>query len=329
MLLSRHRTRRGFLGGVAAAGTLAGAAARAQQPARVPRIAYLSLTRPPHTEAFLSGLRDLGYVEGETIRIEWAIAEGRPERIPALAQEVAASGPDIIVAATNLAALPAKQATRDIPIVVIASHDGIGTGLFASLSRPGANLTGVESLAREIDLKRLELLKAIVPSLARIAVVYNPDVPGAPRHVAGTAAAARSVGLDARLYEIRVAAEADEVLAAVLRDGGEGLLPITDPLIFATRGAIARFALKHRLPGMYEFKAFVEEGGLISYGPDLHGMWRRAAYYVDRILKGAKPGDLPVEQPTKFELVLNLKTAKVLGLTIPPTLLARADEVIE
>ena len=176
---------------------------------------------------------------------------------------------------------------------MIASHDGVGTGLFASLSRPGGNLTGVESLAREIDAKRLELLKSIVPSLAQLAVAYNPHVPGAPRHVQITADVARSLAIEARLYEVRAAAEVEEVLAAALRDGGEALLPITDPLIFAIRGTIARFALAHRLPGMYEFKTFVEEGGLISYGPDLRGMWRRAAYYVDQILKGAKPADLP------------------------------------
>lgn len=250
-------------------------------------------------------------------------------RLPELARDLVRNAPDLIVAATNAAAFPVIQATKDIPIVVIASYDGIEVGLYASLSHPGGNVTGLESIAPELDAKRLELLKTVVPGLSRISVIYNAGEPSAARHIAAITMAAQALGLKVGDYGMRSLVDFEEIFATLQRDGTQALLPVTDPLIFSQRERIAHFALENRIPGIYEFKAFVGDGGLMSYGPNLNELFRRGAYYVDRILKGAKPADLPVEQPTKFELVINLKSAKALGLTIPTSLLATADQVIE
>ena len=305
--------------------------AEAQQETKVWRIGYLSTASRASTSAdiLVGGLRELGYVEGKNINIDFRFAQGQTERVPEFARDLVRSRPDVIVAATNAAAVPLKQITNDIPVVVLASHDGVEIGLYASLSRPGGNITGIESIAPELNMKRLELLKAVLPALSRISVLYNAAFPSGPRHVAAIETAARLLGLEVSRYEIRSLADFDEAFAALQRDRAEALLPVTEALVFSQRERIARFALENRLPGIYEFKQFVGYGGLMSYGPNLDEMWRRGAYYVDKILKGAKPGDLPVEQPTKFELTINLKTARVLGLMIPPSLLARADEVIE
>jgi putative ABC transport system substrate-binding protein len=316
-----------FLGGATLAPCFT---AEAQQETRVWRVGLLSgSSRSPPYDAFVEGLRELGYVEGKNITIDFRFAQGQVERVPEFARDLVRSRPDVIVAAANVAAIPAKQATKDIPIVVLASHDGVEVGLYASLSRPGGNVTGVESIAPELDMKRLDLLKAVVPVLSRISVLYNADEPSASRHVAAITTAARALGLKVSVYGMRSLADFEETFAALHRDRTEALLPVTDPLVFSQRERIVHFALENRMPGIYEFKAFVAAGGLMSYGPNLNQLFRRGAYYVDKILKGAKPADLPVEQPTKFELVINLKTAKALGLTVPQSLLSGSDDVIE
>ncbi|MGH7306268.1 MAG: ABC transporter substrate-binding protein [Candidatus Rokuibacteriota bacterium] len=305
-------------------------AAQTQQAGKVWRIGYLAGSpRVPQIDAFVQGLRDLGYVEGQNLVLEMKLAHGRIDQIPELAADLVRLKPHVIVAAANVAGLAAKKATSAIPIVVIASHDGVKVGLFASLARPGGNVTGLESLAPDLDAKRLEWLKHVIPTLSRIALLYNPLDPGGSVHVDITMRTARSLGIQVRLVQVRSAAEFDSALMAALRDRPDALLTVTDPLVFAHRERIAQFTLEHRLPSAHEYKAYADFGGLMSYGPNMSVLWRRAAYYVDRILKGATPGGLPVEQPTQFELVINLKSAKALGLTIPPTLLLQANHIIE
>jgi putative ABC transport system substrate-binding protein len=305
-------------------------AVEAQQAEKVWRIGYLAGSpRVPQIDAFVQGLRELGYVEGHNLVLDIKLAPGRLERLPDLAAELVRGKPDVIVAAANVGGLAAKRATSTIPIVVVASHDGVHVGLFASLARPGGNLTGVESLAPDLEIQRLAFLKQAVPRLSHLAVLYNSTDPGGPAHVDITQATAQALGVHVRLVEVRSAAEFDAAFMAILGDRPDGVLIVTDPLVFAHRERIAQFTMQHKLPAIYEFKTFAELGGLMSYGPNMPALWRRAAYYADRILKGAKPADLPVEQPMKFELVINLKTAQALGLTIPPSLLFQADEVIQ
>jgi len=304
--------------------------AGAQQQTKVWRIGLLSAISPsPQYDAFVEGLRELGYVDGKNITIDFKFAQGHLEQLPELARDLVQNKSDVILAATNLAAIPAMRATKDIPIVVMASHDGVEVGLYHSLARPGGNVTGVESVAPELDTKRLDLLKTVVPGLSRISVLYNVDEPSAPRHIAAIAIAARALSLEVREYKIRTLADFDGAFAALQRDDTQALLPITDSLTFSQREQIAHFALENRIPSIYEFTAFVDYGGLMSYGPNLTELYKRGAYYVDKILKGTKPADLPVERPTKFELVINLKTAKALGLTVPESLLVTADKVVE
>jgi putative ABC transport system substrate-binding protein len=309
---------------------LAPLAAEAPPAGKIWRIGYLAGSpRVPQIDAFIQGLRELGYVEGHNLVLDLKLAHGHIERLPDLAAELVQSQPDVIVAAANVGGLAAKQATRTIPIVVVASHDGVQAGLFASLARPGGNLTGVESLAPDLEIQRLAFLKQTVPRLSHLAVLYNATDPGGPAHVDITRATAQTLGVQhVRLVEVRAAAEFDAAFAALLRDRPDALLIVTDPLVFAHRERIAQFTVQHKLPAVYEFKIFAELGGLMSYGPNMPALWRRAAHYADRILKGAKPADLPVEQPMAFELVINLKTAQALGLTIPPALLFQADEVL-
>jgi putative ABC transport system substrate-binding protein len=299
--------RRAFLYGSAVATFSTPLAAAGQPAGKVWRIGYLGgSARVPPIDAFIEGLRTLGYTEGRNAVIELKLAEGQPDRLPHLAAELVRLKPDVIVAAANIGGLAAKKATNVIPIVVVASHDGVGAGLFASLARPGANVTGIESLAPDLDVKRLELLKQVVPSLARLSVIYNSTDPGALVHIEIAKATAQSLGFQARLMEVRSPAEFDSAFAAILRDRPDALLTVTDPLTFTHRARVAEFALQNRLPAIYEFRPFVEAGGLMSYGPNMLELWRRAAYYVDRILRGARPADLPVEQPTRIELVVNL-----------------------
>ena len=323
-------TRRAFIALLCGMMTASHFAARAQQAARVYSIGYLAgSNRTPQLDAFLQGMRDLGYVEGQNLAIEYQLAAGQLQRLPEMAANLVRLKVDIIVAGTSLAALPAKKATTTIPIVVLASHDGIGTGLFASLARPGGNITGIESLAPDIDAKRIEFLKGVLPKISRLALLYTPTDPGSERHVGNANDAARALSSSVSKVEVRTPDDFDVAFAALLRDRPDAVLVVTDALTFLARKRIIDFGTEHGIPMIFEFKEFVELGGLLSYGPSLGDIWRRGAHYVDKILKGAKPDDLPVEQPTKFELAINLRTANALGLAVPPTLLARADEVIE
>ena len=288
--------------------------------------------RPAATEhtvgAFRQGLRELGYVEGQTIALEVRYAEGRTERIPELVAEFVGLKMDVLVAGGSPAALAAKKATRTIPIVMVSAAP-VGLGLVASLARPGGNVTGLSYFNEAIIAKRLELLKELVPELARVAVLRNPIVAVHATFWRETEAAARMLGVALQPLDVRGPEDFEAAFTAATRGNAQALIAFDDGLTLAHRSRIVALAASSRLPVMYGLREFPDEGGLMSYGPSFVVIFRRAATYVDKILKGAKPADLPVEQPTKFELVINLKTAKALGLTVPPTLLARADEVIE
>ncbi len=307
------------------------AMAQAQQAKKVPRIGLLvpgsESAFSIRTEAFRQGLRELGYVEGKNIAIEYRWAEGNLDRLPALAAELVLLKVDLIFASGN-AARAAKSATRTIPIVA-TSADPVGTGLVASLARPGGNITGLSLLSPELSGKRLELLKETVPKLSRVAVLLNPTAANSPSDLKETQTAARSLGMQLQLLEARSPDKFDPSFSAMMREHAGALVVTTDLMFLDNRTRIVSLAAKNRLPVMYYDRSFVEAGGLMSYGADIDDLFRRAATYVDKILKGAKPADLPVEQPTKFELVINLKTAKQIGLTIPPNVLVRADKVIK
>ncbi len=301
-------------------------AADAQPAGRVWRIGTLS-TGPGHSPfdaAFVEGLRDLGYVEGQNVVMERRFAQGKLDRLPNLAAELVAAKVDVILVGGTPGIKAAKDATQTIPIVMVALHDPVSVGLVSSLARPGANLTGLSCFAQELSGKWLELVKETVPGATRVALASTTaDVPAFP----ALELAARLLGLQLRLREVRGSDELDNAFAAMSRERTGALLAQGD--LLAQRRRIAELAMQHRLPTVFDFKEFVEAGGLMSYGADLPSLFRRAAYYVDRILKGAKPAELPVEQPTKFVLAVNLKTAKALGLTIPQSVLIRADEVIQ
>jgi len=306
-------------------------AADAQQAVKVYRIGYLSLRSGPneYTDAFLQGLREHGYVVGQNIAIEYRWAAGRRDQLRDLAAELVRLKVDIIVASATPVIQAAKDATRTIPIVMAAAPDPIATGLVASLARPGGNITGLSLLSTELAGKWLQLIKELVPGATRVAVLAQGPGLGTQLLFREMQAAARVVGVQLQQLEVGSPDEFDSAFAAMKREGAGALIVQASPLSVAHPKVIAELAAKHRLAAMYGVRVFVDEGGLVSYGPSLLEMFRRAATYVDRILKGAKPADLPVEQPTKFELVINLKTAKALGLTIPQSVLIRADEVIQ
>jgi len=326
--------RRDFL---IAAGALLAAplAAEAQQAAKVARIGYLSTnpTVTPHLrEAFRQGLRDLGYVEGRNVVIEYRFAEGKVEQLPALAAELAALKVDVIVASGTLAALAAKQATSTLPIVFSPAGDPVGSGLVTSLARPGGNVTGLSAFAPELVGKRLELLKQAVPGVSRVAVLWQPGAFGERAEMdtlKRAEVAARDLGVPLQFVEARGPADFDRAFSDMTRARAGALTVLASNMFNSERRRLVDLAAKNRLPALYSARELVDAGGLMSYGANLADLNRRAATYVDKILKGTKPADLPVEQPTKFELVINLKTAKALGLTIPQSVLARADEVIQ
>jgi putative ABC transport system substrate-binding protein len=330
-------TRREFIGTLAGGLLALPLAAEAQQAAKVPRIGYVStnLAANPHlSEAFRQGLRDLGYVEGRNVVIEYRSAEGKLERLPALAAELVALKVDVIVAASTLAALAAKQATRTLPIVFAGAGDPAQSGLVTSLARPGGNVTGLSLLAPELVGKRLELLKQAVPGVTRVAVLWQPGGGGLGDRtekdmLKGAEVAARALGMRLQFVEARGPADIDRAFSEMTRARAGALTVLGSTMFFSEQRRLVDLAAKNRLPAVYGLREYVDAGGLMSYGPNVADLYRRAATYVDKILKGAKPADLPVEQPTKFELVINLKTAKALGLTIPPSLLGRADEVIQ
>ena len=309
-------------------------AADAQQPGKVFRIGILG-TVPPTTpevsriwEALLQGLRDLGYVEGQNIVIERRYSEGRNERLPDLAADLVRLKVDVIVAAGTPPPYAAKRATTTIPIVMTNASDPVGSGLVASLARPGGNITGLSLLSPELAGKQLELLKETVPKVSRVAVLWNPANPVHTLILRQAEVAARSLRLQLQILEARGPNEFDSAFSAMTKERAGALLVLADPMFFGHRTRLADLAAKSRLPSVFLLREHADAGGLMAYGPSTRDNFRRAATYVDKILKGAKPGDLPIEQPTKFELVINLKTAKALGLTIPRSVLGRADEVI-
>jgi ABC-type uncharacterized transport system substrate-binding protein len=277
---------------------------------------------------FHEGLRELGYVEGQNIVIEYRWAEGKYERFPALIAELLAQRVEVIVTAGTPASLAVKKATMSVPLVMVAVGDPVATGLVASLARPGGNITGLTSTSEELDGKRLELLRQVIPKLSHVAVFWNPENPTLLTSLKEMRAAAQVLGIKVQVFEVRTPGELEETFKAIVRERPGALLVMGDRLFLHNRPRIMDFAAKQRLPVVPGHPELVEAGGLMSFGPSYPGMHRRAAYFVDRILKGAKPADLPVERPTKFELVINLKTAKALGLTVPQSLLQRADEVI-
>jgi len=305
----------------------------AQQAAKVPRLGLLipgsSSAFAPRIEAFRYGLRDLGYVEGRNITMEYRFAEGQDDRLPALVAELIRLQVDIIVTDGEAAIRAAQHATTTIPIVMAVSGDPVGIGHVASLARPGGNITGLSFMQPEVSGKRLELLQEAVPTLSHVAVLWNPDVPVSTLGFKETQTAAHALGLQLQSLEVRGPDEFDQAFAAMTSEHADALVVLSNPLFFEHRRQLAELAVKHRLPAIFLFREYVEAGGLMAYGANLNDMWRRAASYMDRILKGTKPADLPVEQPVKFELFINLKTAKALGVTIPPTLLFQADEVIQ
>jgi putative ABC transport system substrate-binding protein len=306
-------------------------AADAQQPGKVPRIGYLMERAGPGAfdEAFLRGLRELGYVDGRTILVEYRWAGGKAERLPALAAELVGLGVDLIVTAGVPAAKAAKHATATIPVVMATSGDAVRDGLVASFGRPGGNVTGMSLFTSELSRKRLEILKETFAGLASVAALFNGLNPALPPQLRETEAAAAQLGIRVVPVDVRFPGGLGAAFARAARAGAGAVIVLSDNATITHRAQIATVALEHRLPTMFANKAYLEGGGLMSYGPDIVESFRRAALYVDRILKGARPADLPVEQPTRLELALNLKTARALGLTIPQSILVRADAVLE
>jgi putative ABC transport system substrate-binding protein len=312
---------------------MGGAAAQAQQPKKVPRIGYLVAnfpsTNPARVEAFRQGLRELGYVEGKSIVIEWQYAEGKLDRLPALAAELVRLKVDVIVSAGPPPTRSAKQATVTIPIVMAFDDDPVGSGFAASLARPGGNITGLSTLAPEISGKLLELLREIVPKLSRVAVLGNATQPGNPQALREINLAADGFGVQIQYLEVGGPKDIETAFRAASKERADAVLVLGSAVLNSQRKQVIDLAVKSRLPAIYGRPEYVEDGGLVSYGPSFTDLFRRAATYVDKILKGAKPADLPIEQPKKFEFIINLKAAKQIGLTIPPNVLARADKVIK
>ena len=304
--------------------------AQAQQAKKVPRIGYLRFIEfPAYDAAFRNGLSDLGYVERENIQVEYRFAGGSLARLAEFAAELVSLKVDVIVAGSTQSIDAAKRATKTIPIVFPVTFDPVESGFVASLARPGGNLTGLSTVNPDAAAKRVELLKEVLPQISRLAVLRNPINSGSQFPLKETEAGAKQLGIRLQTLEARSPEELEGVFRLATSERAGALIVIVDALFNAEQQRISELALRHRLPTMFDSTQYVEAGGLISYGANLSDLFRRAATYVDKILKGAKPGDLPVEQPTKFDLVINLKTAKQIGVTIPPQVLARADKVIK
>lgn len=317
-----------------AAGALLAAPASSLGQQRLPRIAFLHPASPqlgePRLLALKEGLSALGYVDGKTMHLVVRWGEGRLERLPALAEELVQLKVDLIVAATSPSVRAAGRATRTIPIVMPTSSDPVAEGLVTSLSRPGGNITGLSVMSPELGGKRLQLLKEVFPKVSRpVAVLWNPAYVGMRARLEQTQRAAPAVGLSVRSIQVQSTGDLDEAFEAIARERPDALVLLVDPFTLSQRARIAAFAAEKKLPAIYESEEFVDVGGLMSYGPNISYQFRRAAVYVDKILKGAKPGELPVEQPTKFDLVINVRAAKALGITIPPAVLLRADRLVE
>ena len=326
--------RRAFIGVIGGGLLAAPLAAEGQQAGRVYRIGVLMNKASDQAEsrqwqAFRLGLRERGWIEGENIRIELREVEGNPSRLPELAADLVRRKVDLIVTRGSLFTGAAKAATSSIPIVFIAHADPVGTGHVASLARPGGNITGLAILQTELGAKGLELLRSVVPTVTRIAVLWHPGTPSAAPGLKALEEPARRLHLELQPVGARSAAELEDAFATMARARAQGVIVLATPIFFGERQRLGELAIAPRLPTMFQIREYAEAGGLMSYGGDLADLYRRAAISVDKILKGAKPGDIPIEQPTKFELIINLKTAKALGLTIPSALLQRADQVIE
>jgi putative tryptophan/tyrosine transport system substrate-binding protein len=308
-------------------------AARGQQAASVRRIGLLSPFSPTDTllwyKALLRGLRDVGWADGKNLTIEYRYAEGRNERLPALVTDLIRQKVDIIVTTVTVDTLTAKNATAEIPIVMVAVGDPVSVGIVKSLARPGGNITGLSQMTPDLSGKRLELLKEIVPNVSAVAALFNPEDQLSTLDWKEARRSAQTLGIEFHSLEVRSTDDLDKVLNEAAKSRVDALVIMPSPVLFENLKRIADFALQNRLPTTFHLREFADLGGLISYGVDRRDLFRRAATYVDKILKGASPADLPIEQPTKFELVINLRTAKTLGLTIPPNLLGIADEVIE
>ncbi len=327
----RMMERRTFLGTLGLS-VLAAPLATEVQPAKAPRVGLLgfgSAESSPLFEALRQGLRERGWVEGQNITFEDRTTVGDYSRLPDVAAELVRLRVDVIVAWGTTTALAARKATGTIPIISTLGSDPVGMGLAASLARPGGNVTGLTVSGRELVGKRIELLKEALPRLSRIAVLWNPESRTQPLSLRDAEAAAKSLGLQVRPAEVRRPEDLEKAFATMARERPEALAAVASNMFRAHRVRIVELAARHRLPATFSDRGYVEAGGLMSYGPDEKAIFHQLATYVDRILKGAKPGDLPIERPTRFELAINLKTAKALGLTIPPSLLGRADEVIE
>ena len=318
-----------LLGGAAAAWPLV---ARAQQAGKIYRIGFLWDSPDAFLdalEALRQGLRDLGYVEGRNIAIEYRWAEGKPERMRELAEELVRLKVDVIVAPSSIYTEAAKQATSTIPIIFVSHADPLGSRHVTSLARPGGNITGLSLMMTETNVKGLELLKEAVPGISRVAVIFDPATPSHGPGLKAVKAAGPTLGLRIQSVPVRSAPEYDSAFAAIVGERADAVLVLSTPLFISGAKRLAELSLAHKLPSLFGPKHHVQEGGLMSYSPDRADLWRRGALYVDKILRGIDPADLPVQQPTKFELAINLKTAKSIGLAIPRTLLDRADEVIE
>ena len=329
------RGRRTFMRAIALGLPALAFRARAQQPGRQYRIGLLLpntpeiVARNPRMAAFLQGLRDLGWIEGQNIAIERRFAEGQLARLADLAADLARVQVDVIVTAAAPSAVAAKAATRTVPIVMLDPGDPVGSGLVASLARPGGNVTGVTSIAPDLAAKRLALLKEAAPKVTRVAVLSNAAIPPAEIAMQELQAAATVLGVRVQSVAAQGSNGLDDAFRLLVRERADGLIVFPDPLTFSNQQKIVSFAAASRIPVMFGAHEFVEAGGLMSYGPSYPDMFRRGAHYVDRILKGARPADLPVEQPTRFELFVNLRTAGALGLAVPQSVLLRADRVIE
>ena len=309
-----------------------GYTSEAQQPKKVPRIGFMIGTSPSiipdRIEGFRRGLRELGYVEGKNVVIEYRVAEGKVERLPNLLAELVRLKVDVIVTG-GIVNHAAKQATTTIPIVIAFDGDPVGNGLVASLARPGGNITGLSALYPELSGKQLELLKETVPRLSRVVVIGELNNPGNSEVLREMELAAKAFGVKLQSLDVRDLKDIETAFRAASKARANAVIVLAGTIVLVHRAQITTLAIKSRLPAMYPRPEFVEDGGLMTYGPSIADLYRRAATYVDKILKGAKPADLPVEQPMKFEFVINLKTAKQIGLTIPPNVLARADRVIK
>jgi putative ABC transport system substrate-binding protein len=306
--------------------------ALAQQSSRIPRIGYVDAGSPATTghraQAFAQGLRELGYVDGQNIAIDYRWADGKLERLPGFVAELVQAKVDVIISSATPAIRIAKEQTTTIPIVMAGVTAPVENGFVASLAHPGGNVTGLTHVSPDLTGKRLELLKEVVPVLSRVVVLWNPNQPGQPRAYKEGQVAAQGLKVTLISLEVRNREEIGKALAGSGKERAQAVFDLPDPVTFVNRQLITNFAAKHKLPAMYSFREYVDAGGLMSYGTSFPALLHRAATYVDKIFKGARPADLPVEQPTKFELVINLKAAKQIGLTIPPNVLARADKVI-